>query len=494
MAEVKMTQRTRASRRRLRVLALTGILASLTGSNGSLASHVEDHPWSGPPAILISKMKHTPRYMYHTTNVVNGDGRLVAFYRSRKDDPAKLLIRNVAREHNRLIARPHEGYRWNDYSYGKVRAWGYKPPDFTPDGRYLVFATEYRLLGRDRNRYADVYRYDRKTKGYELVSVGLDLRPADSESVAPTISDDGRYVAFTSGATDIVPNDTNHASDVFVRDLELGITERASVSSDGSQAGGPTHRSPSFGGSISGDGTRVAFISYGNDLVPDDTNRAPDAFVRDRNDGTTWRVSVTSSGEQLEPFEYCESASCYRDGVDQVDLSGNGEVVAFVSHANGLVEDDHNDNVDIFTHDIPTGVTDRVSEGTGGVEAYGEDARSCGNDGQCFGFIMSSDPSISYDGDRVFFLSGAPHMTDVDDDRDDDTDAFVHDRSSRITQLVNRRPDGSYAPGHNMYPGQISSNGAWVVYSTDARRIAPGDREAGSDIFLQGLDDAAFGD
>jgi Tol biopolymer transport system component len=462
-----------------------------------------DYPWSGPPAILVSEWKNPPKWGYHFANSVSADGRFVSFYRIRRDGPGRLLLHNVARDRNRVIARPHDGYR-KCYDCGRFESYGgYRLPDFSADGRYLVFATDYRLVDLDRNRYSDVYRYDIETREYVLVSVGPDGKPGNSASSAGSISDDGRYVAFSTASSDLVEGDTNRAGDVFVRDLVEQTTTRVSVATDGSQGEWTNEeadvriaRGESHSPDISGDGSLVAFVSVADTLVDGDTNDANDVFVHDRRDHTTRRVSVTSTGEQLQPFEYCESASCFRDGAEQASISGNGEVVVFQSHANGLVPDDENDNVDIFTHELATGVTERVSEPTGGGEAYGPATHSCGSNGQCFYFIASSEPSISYDADRVYFLSGAPGITHVDDagrDGGSDTDAFVHDRSTKVTQLVNRQPDGEWARGGNMYAGQISGDGSWVTYSSDTRGIVPGDRRF-VDVFLQGLDDAAFGD
>ena len=442
------------------------------------------------------------RPVYQGAVAIDGDGSRVGFFRSGIDAPSSLLVRNVPRAHTRRVMRPDPDYRYGSYATGKIRSYGFKFPDFTPDGRYLVLGTAYRLVPEDRNRYLDVYRYDWTTKEFVLVSAGPDGRPGDSQSVAASISDDGNLVAFSSASTDLVPGDTNRTTDVFLRNVALATTTRVSVANDGAQA----ERAPvegydehvygaSFNGAISGDGSRVAFASHADNLVPGDTNRAADAFVRDLTAGTTTRVSVTSTGEQLEPLEYSESASSFRDGVDDVELSGDGRIVVFQSHADGLVEDDHNANVDIFMHEIATGVTERVSEPTGGGDAYGEEARSCGTNGQCFGFIRSHTISISYDGDRVFFMSGGPHLTDVDRDGTSRAqDAFVHDRSTKVTQLVNRRRDGTWAGGVHEYGGMISADGRSVTYTSGARGIVRHDPHQGSDVFLQGLDDAAFGE
>lgn len=482
--------------------AAVTMTAVVLGPLSAGSAQSSDHPWSAPPAILVSVMKDLERQVYQGAWAIDGDGSRVAFFRSGIDAASKLLVRNVTAGHTRTVARPHRGFDVMRVESGEVPSPGYKRPDFTPDGRYLVFATPYRLVPEDRNHYADVYRYDWAAKAFDLVSVTPDGRPGDSESVSASVSDDGNLVVFTSGSTDLVPDDTNRTADVFVRDMSGGTTTRVSVSSEGAQ----TNRSDaegwhgdyygaSFNPAVSADGTRIAFVSHADNLVPEDTNRAADAFVRDLVAGTTTRVSVTSTGEQLEPLEYSESASSFRDGVDDVELSGDGNVVLFQSHADGLVEDDRNANVDVFTHEIATGVTERVSEPTGGGDAYGEEARSCGTNGQCFGFYASTTISISHDGDRVFFMSGAPHMTGVDDDRGGRArDAFVHDRSTKVTQLVNRRRDGTWAAGVHEYEGMISADGRCVAYTSKARGIVRRDPHRGSDVFLQCLDDAAFGE
>jgi len=109
----------------------------------------------------------------------------------------------------------------------------------------------------------------------------------------PEISDDGRFVVFQSTAPDLVPGDTNAATDVFVRDRVLGTTVRASVSSSGAQGSGNSE-----GPCVSGDGRYVAFHSVAADLAPGDTNGVQDAFVRDLAAGTTERVSIDSAGAQ----------------------------------------------------------------------------------------------------------------------------------------------------------------------------------------------------
>ena len=126
------------------------------------------------------------------------------------------------------------------------------------------------------------------------VSVSSTGAEGNDQSRDPAISSDGRYVAFGSDASNLVPGDTNESRDVFVRDRKLGTTRRVSVSSTETQG-----NSVSFGlPAISSDGRYVAFGSDASNLVPGDTNRSADVFVRDRKLGITRRVSVSSTETQ----------------------------------------------------------------------------------------------------------------------------------------------------------------------------------------------------
>ena len=125
------------------------------------------------------------------------------------------------------------------------------------------------------------------------VSVDAVGAQANEASKRPSISSDGRFIAFESDANNLVPNDTNAATDIFVKDRQTGEVTRVSVDSSGAQA-----NEGSGGAAISGDGRYVAFVSDASNLVANDTNNTTDVFLRDRQLGTTIRISVSSSGEQ----------------------------------------------------------------------------------------------------------------------------------------------------------------------------------------------------
>src|SRR5438034_1099294 len=218
------------------------------------------------------------------------------------------------------------------------------------DGRFVAFTSAAPdLVAGDTNGVSDVFVHDRQTGATERVSVDSAGTQGNGESTDVALSADGRFVAFTSAAPDLVTGDTNGVADVFVHDRQTGTTERVSVDSAGTQANGA-----GTGVALSADGRFVAFTSAAPDLVAGDTNGAADVFVHDRQTGRTERVSVDSAGTQAN------GASC--GGA----LSADGRFVAFASAAPDLVAGDTNGAADVFVHDRQTGTTERVSVDSAG--------------------------------------------------------------------------------------------------------------------------------
>ena len=211
----------------------------------------------------------------------------------------------------------------------------------------------------------------------ERVSVASNGGQADSSSVNPAVSADGRFVAFESDASNLVGGDTNGLNDIFVHDRQTGTTERVSVATGGTEANGV-----SYTPAISADGRFVAFYSNATNLVGGDTNGTSDVFVHDRQTGTTERVSVATGGAEAN------------GGSSTAAISADGRFVAFHSDATNLVSGDTNGARDIFVHDRQTGTTERVSVATGGAQA---------NSG-------SANPAISADGRFVAFYSVATNL------------------------------------------------------------------------------------
>jgi Tol biopolymer transport system component len=323
------------------------------------------------------------------------------------------------------------------------------------------------------NHHYDVFVRDLRTGKTRRVSVSTSGRPANTSSFSPSISADGRRVAFVSEASNLVRHDANGAVDVFVRDLKTGETRRVSVSSSG-RRGGPAHKDRrSLCPSISADGRRVAFWSRARNLVRGDTNDASDVFVHDLRTGKAVRVSVSSSGEQASPAP---------GSAGLVSLSGcpsisaDGRFVAFESQASNLVPDDTNDAADVFVHDLRTGKTSRVSLGSSGEQ---------GNDDVASG-ILGPSCAISAHGRFVAFESFASNL--VPADTNDVRDIFVHDRRTGETERVNVSSSGAQGNQGNSagLSPSISADGRFVAFTSGATNLVPGDTNHARDVFRRG--------
>ncbi len=316
----------------------------------------------------------------------------------------------------------------------------------------------------------------------ERVNVSSDEEQANGPTPieAVDVSRNGRFVAFLSQATNLVPGDTNGLPDLFVRDRLLGTTERVNVSSAGAQANGISGSGPT----ISSDGRFVAFASLASNLVEGDTNLHPDVFVHDRRLDTTRRISVgplgiEANGASAEP-----------------DISENGQVIAFASNATNLTADEavlhaadpvadaseivvtgvlgdiaETDNfADVFVHDLGAGITERISVNDLGSPASGPDCdpELCPPAGQPY----SDDPSISADGRYVAFESNAANLVvdvplfpsvapwPVDDN--EAADIYVRDRLLRRTEWIS--VSESWSGGVNP---AISGTGRYVAFGTE---------------------------
>jgi Tol biopolymer transport system component len=211
-------------------------------------------------------------------------------------------------------------------------------PRISADGRFVAFVSvATNLVSRDANgTHEDIFVRDLQTGIVRLVSVSSSGVQGDSVSTTPALSHDGRYLAFSSFARNLVDGDTNASWDVFVRDLQTGTTERVSVSSDAAQGNHDSQR-PFF----SPDARFVSFDSLASNLVVSDTNQRLDVFVRDRLLGTTQLASVSTAG--IQGNEHSDHSS----------VTADGRRVVFHSSATTLVVPDANgEKMDVFLHDF----------------------------------------------------------------------------------------------------------------------------------------------
>jgi hypothetical protein len=317
------------------------------------------------------------------------------------------------------------------------------------DGRYVAFASyATNLVPGDVNSQRDIFVRDRQTGLVTLASVDNAGTQADDVTDRPSISGDGRYVAFESRAGNLTPGDTNANYDIFVRDLLAGTTTRVSVDNNGTM-GNLASNLPT----ISRDGRYVAFVSYANNLVAGDTNNTFDIFVHDRQTATTIRVSVDNNGTEAN------------DSSSLPSLSTDGRYVAFSSVATNLVAGDTNGYRDVFVHDRQTGTTTRVSVDNTGAQANAD----------------CDTPSISGDGRYVAFQSTATNL--VAGDTNGTWDIFVHDRQTGTTTRVS--VDNTGVEGNNNSIGaSISADGRYVTFASDANNLVAGDTNGKRDVFV----------
>ena len=376
-------------------------------------------------------------------------------------------------------------------------------PDISADGRYVVFSSAAdNLVPGDTNRAADIFAYDRETRTTEMISVTETGALANDASGEPGISANGRWVVFSSIATNLVAGDTNGQLDVFLHDRQ---TERATLVSEA--VGGGSGNMMSMGPSISADGRWVAFTSYASNLVPPvdehtgadtaDTNERGDIFVYDRLGGVTHRISLTSEGEQSN------------DNSGWSGISADGQWVVFWSLADNLVP---GAGRGIYVHDRSTGTTHWIADGQ---------APTISPDGRWIGFLsilgdlVPADPlcallhdrqtatitvlgayaegsiegapseavRFSPDGSWLAFQSTFRSPDTMGDGGEWDQQVWLREPESGILTLVSVAPDGT--PGNSVSASaSLSAGGHWIGFQSLADNLVAGDNNGSMDIFV----------
>jgi Tol biopolymer transport system component len=316
------------------------------------------------------------------------------------------------------------------------------------DGRYVAFWSRASdLVAGDGNGRQDVFVRDLRTKHTVRASVDTAGGDANGDSFYPTISGDGRYVAFASRATDLVAGDGSATEDIFVRDLRAGTTTRVTVDTGGGDANANTRHAR-----ISADGRHVAFASPASDIVTGDGNGLEDVFVRDLDAHTTVRASVDTAGG--DPNGASGSTGLFSPPA----IDADGSRVVFFSAASDLVPADGNGLSDMFVRDVSAGTTTRVSVDTAGGDANGRSDELGGR------------PSITGDGKIVAFASFASDLV-AGDPNGAASDVFVRDLTTATTKLASADTGGGSGPS-------ISDDGRLVAYQTT--RVFVHDLQTGS--------------
>ncbi len=382
---------------------------------------------------------------------ISADGRFVAFESDSAlvvgdgNNAGDIFLHDRQTGETTLISINSNGTQADWYSYNAA---------ISPDGDHIAFSSRAtNLVAGDTNNTDDIFVHNRLTGVTTRVSIASDGTQANGGSGHPSFSIDGRFVAFQSGATTLVADDTNNAEDIFVHDRQTGNTTRVSVVSlNGFQSNGDSFNH--YDRSISADGRFVTFSSDATNLVNIDTNNAKDVFVHDRQTGETTRVSVTSEGAQANGYS------------DYPSISADGNLIAFHSPAPNL----NTANSSIYVHNRQTGETRLVSVASSGIPAN----------------LASEAPSISGDGRFVSFSSIATTL--VSGDIFGYADIFVHELATGETTRVSVASDGSqatYGSNHSIDTfTAISNDGRFIAFSSVASNFVAGDTN-NRDIFVR---------
>lgn len=383
---------------------------------------------------------------------------------------------------------------------GEFKATNVTTHELSADGRYVVIASASKtIVPNDTNNASDIFVHDLMTGANLRVSVSESGIEGNGSSFSPVMSGNGRFIAFSSSASNLVSGDTNGTADIFIYDVDTRAIER--IVTDTGEQGNDRSYSPS----ISDDGRFVAFVSRANNLVPSDTNFVDDIFLYDRQTKTLERINVRQDGastfdpsrnpaisgngryvafESLTPltdilhsdyqiyrFDRIErtmrlvsksvSGEVAFGSSEEPSITRDGRFVCFWSYGNNLVPA-NTFGADVFVYDADTGEIEWISKGIPGL-----------------GYANSSfDPRITADGRFVSYVSLGSNLDF--DDNNNDWDLFVHDRTNSWNDRVSIDASG-YAGRQS--DAVLSSDGSHLMFQSDVD-VVSGFAAGSFDLFL----------
>ena len=346
--------------------------------------------------------------------------------------------------HNRVTRQTRRISVASDGTQANGDCW---EPVISANGQIVAFSSDAsNLVADDTNGVRDVFVHDLVSGQTTRVSVASGGGEANGPSRDPAINADGRFVAFTSTASNLAAGDTNGVSDVFLHDRSTVSTQLVSVGLGGAPGNGAS-RNPA----VNGDGTVVAFDSAASNLVDGDTNQRDDVFVR--VGGATGRVSVAATGAQ--GWGHSQDPS----------ISADGNLIAFKSNAPNLIPGDMNGAWDVFVVNRVAPVVALVSVSSSGLQSD----------------LDSLDPNISRNGRFVAFASRATNLSDTD--RNSVFDIFVRDLQLGTTRNVSRPSTTVESNGHSWWPA-VAESGEVVAFWSEASNLVPNDGNTKPDVFV----------
>lgn len=330
----------------------------------------------------------------------------------------------------------------------------------SPDGTKALFGSSAtNLVVDDTNGVSDIFIKDLTSGDITRVSTVVSDVQANDSTYSGVFSSDGQMIAFSSAASNLVVGDTNGFADIFIKDLTNDVITRVSTVTNGVQA-----NNASFAPAFSLDLTYIAFSSYASNLVSNDTNSQLDVFVKNLKTGEIIRVSTDSDGVEANGISL-ESV-----------FSPDGTKVAFRSSASNLVAGDTNGTPDIFVKDLTTGIMTRVSTASDGSQANG----------------YSDNAVFSPDGQKIAFLSSASNL--ISDDKNNQTDLFIKDLNTGVVSIVRDPVNTSWVEWKSRWwralievdaPNDISHDGNKQTFSSGASNLVANDTNGVYDIFVR---------
>jgi len=379
-------------------------------------------------------------------------------------------------------------------------------PSLSADGQAIVYVSRSNnLVVDDTNQCqeqgvtvscADIFLYDQSTNQTSRISVASNGAQADGDSFSPIISADGERVVFTSHATNLVYDDINGVSDIFLHHRQSGMTRRISLATDSTEA-----NDRSFAPFISADGRYIVFTSMADNLVFGDTNHVGDVFWHDYQTGITKRVSLTIDGQQSQQNSW------------SMGISGDGQTVLFGT--GGDLTDPLHQAGGLFIHHVETSITTQVVTDTTHLGIF---AASLSQDGQQLAYqtfnghweiifqnfqtdkpyqvarasngaianFDSFSPMISGNGSGIVFSSRAtnltPHVTNGIEQ------LFVHQPDTGVTMLASQNEANEAGNRKSELPA-ISADGQYIAFSSLADNLTVDDNNGVADIFIRRVAD-----
>ncbi|MPR07306.1 PD40 domain-containing protein [Microvirga tunisiensis] len=327
---------------------------------------------------------------------------------------------------------------------------------FSPDGRFVVFESDANnLVAGDTNNATDVFLKDLSTGAISRLSTTAGGAQANGGNSTAHFSSDGRFVVFTSAATNLVAGDTNNFDDIFLKDLTTGAVTLLSTTANGTQTNGNSSNAQ-----LSQDGHLMVFSSVATNLGSSSILFS-DIFLKDLITGAVTVVTNAADGTRANGLS------------SHARFSPDGHSVVFESSANNLVTGDANNQIDIFLKDLDTGAVTLVTNTADGTQGNGR----------------SSDARFSADGHFVTFTSVATNL--VAGDTNDASDIFLKDLNTGSVTRLSTAADGTQANGRS-YDARFSADGRFVVFTSEASNLVAGDTNGVSDVFLKDLNTGAI--